>query len=265
MAEFIEIIVLVLSGIVVGVINTLAGGGAIISMTLFMVLGLPVGVANGTNRIAVVMQNLTATVSFVRKRMLHIRSGLKLAVPAIVGNIAGSMVATTVSDKVFTICMSVVLTAVLLYMIFEKSHKHPHIHGGHPLNVKWHHYLWFLLLGFYGGYIYIGLGYALLIATIWSMDLDIITANVIKNFIIFIATPFSLLIFILNGQVDYLVGLWHGLGNVVGAAFATYFVMAWGIKFVRYFTMAVLLICFADLLGMFSLQAMFHRLLTLVG
>ena len=122
MAEFIEIIVLVLSGIVVGVINTLAGGGAIISMTLFMVLGLPVGVANGTNRIAVVMQNLTATVSFVRKRMLHIRSGLKLAVPAIVGNIAGSMVATTVSDKVFTICMSVVLTAVLLYMIFEKSH-----------------------------------------------------------------------------------------------------------------------------------------------
>jgi uncharacterized membrane protein YfcA len=259
MTEWIEIIVLVLSGIVVGVINTLAGGGAIISMTLFMVLGLPVGVANGTNRIAVVMQNLTATVSFVRKRMLHIRSGLKLAVPAIVGNIAGSMVATTVSDKVFTICMSVVLTAVLLYMIFEKSHKHPHIHGGHPLVIKPLHYLWFLLLGFYGGYIYIGLGYAILIVTIWSMDLDIVTANVLKGFIIFIATPFSLIIFMLDGQVDYAFGLWHGLGNVLGAMFASYIMIVWGIKFVRYFTILVLLVCFADLLGLISLESLIQQ------
>lgn len=265
MAEWFDILLLVLSGIVVGVINTVAGGGAIISMTLFMVLGLPVNVANGTNRIAVVMQNLTATVSFVRKRMLHIKSGLKLAVPAIIGNIVGSMVATTVSDKIFTICMAVVLVTVLLYMLFEKSHKHPHIHAGHPLNVKWHHYIWFLLLGFYGGYIYIGLGYALLIVTIWSMDLDIITANVIKNFIIFLATPFSLVIFMMNGQVDYLFGLWHGVGNVIGAAFASYFIIAWGIKFVRYFTMVILGVCFADLLGLLSLKSMFNELLTILN
>lgn len=265
MAEWIDILVLVLSGIVVGVINTVAGGGAIISMTLFMVLGLPINVANGTNRIAVVMQNLTATVSFVRKRMLHIRSGLKLAIPAIIGNVAGSMVATTVSEKIFTICMAVVLAVVLIYMLFEKSHKHPHIHGGHPLNVRWYHYVWFLLLGFYGGYIYIGLGYALLIVTIWSMDLDIVTANVIKNFIIFLATPFSLVIFIMHGQVDYLFGLWHGLGNVIGAAFATYFIMAWGIKFVRYFTMVILGVCFADLLGLLSLEQLFDKLFTMIG
>ena len=57
MNETTIILMLVLSGIVVGVINTLAGGGAIITMTLFMVLGLPINVANGTNRIAVVLQN----------------------------------------------------------------------------------------------------------------------------------------------------------------------------------------------------------------
>lgn len=259
MDNWFEIAILILSGVVVGVINTVAGGGAIISMTLFMVLGRPIGVANGTNRIAVVMQNLTSTIHFVRKRMLHLKSGFKLALPAIVGNIAGSMAATTVSDTIFTICMTVVMSAVLIYMIFEKSHKHPHIHGGHPLVIKPLHYLWFLLLGFYGGYIYIGLGYAILIVTIWSMDLDIITANVVKGFIIFIATPFSLLIFMLDGQVDYAFGLWHGLGNVLGAMFASYIMMAWGIKFVRYFTMLVLLICFADLVGLISLEDLIHQ------
>ena len=109
--SLIIIIMLVVSGIIVGVINTLAGGGAIISMTLFMVLGLPIGVANGTNRIAVVLQNLTSSLAFLRKRLLDIKSGIKLSIPAVIGNIVGSMVATHISDTVFTIFMAVVLTA----------------------------------------------------------------------------------------------------------------------------------------------------------
>lgn len=257
------IVMLVLSGVVVGVINTLAGGGAIISMTLFMVLGLPIGVANGTNRIAVVMQNLTSTLAFLRKRMLDIKSGLKLSAPAIVGNIIGSLVATQISDLVFKICMAVVLTIVLVYMIFDQTQHTTRIHGGHPLALRWWHYLWFLLIGFYGGYIYIGLGYVVLAVTIWSMDLDIITANVVKGFIIFVATPFSLIIFMLNGQVDYLYGLWHGVGNVIGAVLASHFAMAWGVKFVKWFTFAIVIVSFADLVGAISLQNILHTLLTL--
>lgn len=262
MSESMIVLVLIISGILVGVINTLAGGGAIISMTLFMVLGLPIGVANGTNRIAVVLQNLTSTVAFLRKRMLNVTSGIKLSIPAVIGNIVGSMVATHISDTVFTICMTVVLSVVLIYMIFDRSDQNTKVHGEHPLDLRWWHYLWFLLLGFYGGYIYIGLGYVVLAVAIWSMKLDIITANVVKCFIIFVATPFSLIIFMLDGQVDYLYGLWHGIGNVIGAAFASHFALAWGVKFVKYFTLAVLLVCFADLVGLISLQNILQSLLT---
>lgn len=264
LSEYVVEIFLVVSGILVGIINTLAGGGAIITMTLFTVLGLPIGVANGTNRIAVILQNFTATLTFIRKRMLDIKSGLKLAIPAVIGNIAGSLVATKISDTIFTICMTVVLSVVLLYMIFDRSN-HPNIHGGHPLLIRWWHYLWFLLLGFYGGYIYIGLGYVILAVTIWSMKLDIITANVIKGFIIFLATPFSLIVFIMNDQVDYAFGLWHGIGNVIGAAFASHFAINWGVKFVKWFTMAILLICFADLIGLLSLHEWMHAVLHYFG
>ena len=265
MDNTIIILTLIISGIVVGIINTLAGGGAIISMTLFMVLGLPIGIANGTNRIAVVLQNLTSSLAFLRKRMLDIKSGIKLSIPAVIGNIVGSMVATHISDTVFTICMAIVLTVVLIYMILDQSHKHPHIHGGHPLEIRWWHYIWFLLLGFYGGYIYIGLGYVILAVTIWSMKLDIITANVIKGFIIFVATPFSLIIFMIDGQIDYTYGLWHGLGNVIGAALASHFAMAWGVKFVKWFTLVIVLICFADLIGVISLHDLFHSMLSFFG
>jgi uncharacterized membrane protein YfcA len=254
---------LVLSGVLVGIINTLAGGGAVISMTLFMALGLPIGVANGTNRIAVVLQNFTSSVAFLRKRMLNVKSGIKLSIPAVVGNIVGSIAAMRISDTIFTVCMTVVMSLVLIYMITDQEHKHVHIHGGRELDVRWWHYLWFLLLGFYGGYIYIGLGYVLLAVTIWSMKLDIITANVVKCFIIFVATPFSLAIFMINGQVDYVYGLWHGLGNVIGALLASHFALVLGAKFVRYFTLSILVVCFADIIGLISLHDWLHSLLTM--
>jgi uncharacterized membrane protein YfcA len=95
------------------------------------------------------------------------------------------------------------------------------------------------------------------------MKLDIITANVVKCFIIFVATPFSLAIFMINGQVDYVYGLWHGLGNVIGALLASHFALVLGAKFVRYFTLSILVVCFADIIGLISLHDWLHSLLTM--
>lgn len=253
------IILLIVSGVLVGIINTLAGGGSIITMTVYMVLGLPITEANGTNRIAVLLQNLTASMTFIRKRMLDVKSGLLLSIPVIIGNIAGSLVATHINETLFRICFGVVLFFILIYMIFDN---HKRFHGGQRMEIKPRHYLWFLLIGFYGGYIYIGLGYLILAISLWSMKLDIVTANVIKGFVIFIATPFSLLVFMLNGQVDYAYGLLHGLGNVVGAYLASHYFVGWGGRFIKIFTTVMVLICFADLVGIISLHDIFNAMLT---
>uniref|UniRef100_UPI0040572D64 sulfite exporter TauE/SafE family protein n=1 Tax=Alistipes sp. TaxID=1872444 RepID=UPI0040572D64 len=245
------IVLLIASGIVVGVINTLAGGGTILTISIFTAMGLPITMANGTNRIAVVLQNLTASLTFIRKRMLDVKAGLLLSIPTIVGNILGSMLATQLDEKIFKICMGVVLAVILLYMIFDR-HK-THIHGGHALKLNFWHYIWFFLIGFYGGYIYIGLGYVVLAVTIWTLHLDIITANILKGFVIFVSSPFSMLVFMYNGQVDYAYGLLHGLGNIIGAFLASHYAIGWGVRFVRLFTIGVVLLCFLDLLGWVSM------------
>lgn len=249
---------LIISGIIVGFVNTLAGGGAIMSMTVFMALGLPINVANGTNRIAVVLQNLTSSAVFLRKRLLDVRNGLKLSIPSIIGNIAGSLVATHIDESVFRWCMSIVLFAILGYMIFVRTR----YHGGHGLQIKWWHYLWFLLIGFYGGYVYIGLGYLILAITLTTMRLDIITANVIKGFVIFVSTPFSLVIFMINGQVAFGYGLLHALGNVLGTIVASHYGIKWGAGFLRYFMIGVVIVSIADLFGWISLH---NAVLTIIG
>lgn len=254
------IFMLIVSGIAVGIINTLAGGGSIITMTLFMALGLPITDANGTNRIAVLLQNFTASITFMRKRMLDIKNGLLLSIPVIIGNIAGSLVATNIDERIFKICFGVVLLVILAYMIFDN---HKRFHGGQRMEIRPIHYLWFLIIGFYGGYIYIGLGYLILAISLWSMKLDIITANVIKGFVIFIATPFSLLVFMIHGQVDYAYGILHGAGNVIGAYLASHYLVGWGGRFVKIFTTVIVLVCFADLVGIISLNNIFNSMLNL--
>lgn len=247
------VVVLVISGILVGFINTLAGGATIISMTTFMALGMPIAVANGTNRIAVVLQNLTSSANFFKKNLLDVRMGLKLSVPAIVGNIVGSQLAVTINEDVFRICLAVVLTAILGFMVLSTD-KRLKGDGNSNFRVRPIHYFWFLLIGFYGGYVYVGLGYLILAVTIASMRLDIVTSNALKGFVVLVSTPFSLAVFIYNNDVNYVYGLVHALGNIIGAYFASQYAIGWGVRFLRMFMMVVIVVCIADLFEFISLR-----------
>ena len=101
----------------------------------------------------------------------------------------------------------------------------------------------------------------ILAITIWSMNLDIVTANVIKGFVIFLSTPFALAVFVYNNQVEWIAGLLHGAGNIVGAVMASHWAMNWGVKFVRWFTLFIIVVFFIDLMGWISLQTLLSHLL----
>ncbi len=252
--------ILLASGLVVGFINTLAGGGSAISLTIFMALGLPVQVANGTNRIAILMQNLSSTATFLRKRMLDWRTGLKLGVPAIIGTIVGAEIAATIDQHIFQICLAVVMVAGLVFTLL--GNKLLKRSGAQTVRIRPVHYLVFFLVGIYSGYIFVGTGYTILLTTMGLLHLGIVRSNVIKNFIILLSIPFSLLVFILNGDVNWAYGLIHGAGNMVGAFLASHYAIGWGTKFLRWFMIAVVLVCLADVVGLISIRGM---VLSIIG
>ena len=77
----------------VGIINTIAGSGTVITYSLFMMLGLPVNIANGTIRLGVIMQTLASTLNFKKHNALDWKKGFKLALPVVIGSIIGAKVA----------------------------------------------------------------------------------------------------------------------------------------------------------------------------
>ena len=105
----ITVVILIVSGLFVGFINTLAGGGTVISIALLMALGLPPAVANGTNRIAVIFQNLTSTYQFNKQKLLPWRKATLLAIPTILGSVLGAYIAVDISEDFFRKALAVIL------------------------------------------------------------------------------------------------------------------------------------------------------------
>ncbi|MEG1556131.1 MAG: sulfite exporter TauE/SafE family protein [Bacteroidales bacterium] len=226
--SWIHVIVLICSGLLVGFINTLAGGGTIISLSVFMFFGLPPMVANGTNRIAVMLQNTTAVINFQRKKIIDWNKGLHLMVPIILGAVLGALFANQVSNTIFNYAFAVIAFLVGVTIIFKPDRwlkeKENLVHA--PLRI-WH-YLLFFVIGIYGGFMHVGIGYMILAGLVLGTGNELIKANALKNLLVLSYVPFSLIVFAIQGNVCWSYGLIHAIGNIIGAQIAAQFAIKKG-------------------------------------
>ncbi len=236
-----HILLVFVIGILTGFINTLSGSGSLISLPILMFIGLPPHVANGTNRIGILFQNLVGTANYHRQRVLHVPMGIKVAIPAILGSIAGAFVVLEMSERAVEIAVAIVLLLMLIPLWFKpKQWLEGKDLSGKKYNVilRW---LIFFMVGMYGGFIQAGVGIFLLAALVLNAGYDLVKANALKVFINLIFTPFALMVFIIQGQVDWGVGLILALGNGIGAYVASRWSVAWGPAFVRYVLVVVII------------------------
>ncbi len=247
------ILLVVAAGIIVGFVNTLAGSGSLLSLPLLMFLGLPATVANGTNRIGILLQSLVATGSFRQKKVLDLRKGFRMALPAVAGAVIGALLAANITETVMERIIGVLLF-VMFFVILYKPERWIKGHQGiSELKPRFLRYVIFFFIGLYGGFIQIGIGLFLLAGLVLGAGYDIVKANALKVLIVLLFTPLALLVFILNSQVDYLLGFLLAAGNMVGAYIATKFAVEWGPVFVRYVLLVVVFLSSLELLGVFDL------------
>ncbi|MCK9451348.1 MAG: sulfite exporter TauE/SafE family protein [Bacteroidales bacterium] len=249
-----DITALIVSGVFVGFINTLAGGGTIISLTVFLILGLPIDVANGTNRIAVILQNITSVQAFHQKKVMSWKKGLLLAIPAVVGSVIGAQLAVDIDREAFEKAIAVVMLLMIFFIFFKPSQ---FLHGRADLlsrKVDWKQLLIFFLIGVYGGMFQVGVGYFLLAALVLGVGFDLVKANAVKVLIVLVYTIFALAVFVFNDAVNWKFGLIHAIGNVIGAYAASHIAVQKGAAFVKWVIVVVILLTSAQLLGLYDLS-----------
>ncbi len=211
-------ILLALGGLLAGIINTLAGGGSLITVPLLVFLGLPATTANGTNRIGVLFQNAVSTWRFRREGLDGLRGAAPVLAPVLVGSVLGAGVASLMSAAVFRQVFGVAMIALLFPMLrgarkqrtdADTTPRSPLVNG-----------LIFFAIGLYGGALQAGVG-LFLIAALARSGLDLVRANAIKVVVIGALTLVAVPVFVAQGQVDWKLAtalvVGFALGGELGA------------------------------------------------
>jgi uncharacterized membrane protein YfcA len=194
----------------------MAGGGSIITVPIMMFLGVPGPVANGTNRLPIVAQNISACLTYLRHGVPELRLVLSLALCAVPGAITGALLGVTISVEAFNIVLAGVMALVLILIMTNAGSQESNVTlkpsrkrllAGHGLMV---------LAGFWGGFIQIGMGFILLPILHRVLGLSLVTANIHKVFIILLYTLSALFVFGNQLELLWWIGGVMAVGNGVG-------------------------------------------------
>ncbi|GAB7088234.1 sulfite exporter TauE/SafE family protein [Marinifilum fragile] len=255
--EWYYYLLIVLVGVFSGFLNTLAGSGSIISLAMLMFMGLPANIANGTNRIAILMQNIVGVSSFKKQKVFTFKEGIWLAMPAIIGSVIGASLAVEINEEM----MEKTIGGLLVFLFFIVLYKPDAWVKGQAGLVRSKPSIWqiviFFFIGLYGGFIQAGVGFFLLAGLVLGAGFDLVKANAIKVFIVLLYTPFAIGVFIMNGQIDYKIGFILAAGNMIGAYIAANFAVSWGAKFVRYILLGVIVFASLKFLGVYEMIGLF--------
>jgi len=211
-----------LAGLLSGVINTLAGNGSLVSLAMLSSLGLPSNVANGTNRLGVLVQSVIGTWTFQNSdKKVEWRKSGSIIIATIIGAIIGSRVAVVVNERVLDLFLGLMMVIMFFVILLNP--------GGALSREKSveRNSLWllpvFFAIGFYGGFIQAGVGIFLIMGLVVIAGKDLVKSSGIKLIIVLAYTIPVLAIFVFYEQVNWLYGAWLAGGQAVGARISAKF------------------------------------------
>ena len=235
-------------GAISGFINVNAGGGSSLTLPTLIFLGLDGALANGTNRISILIQSFAGVYSFKRENFSDFKLSLRIAWLTLPGSIIGSILVINISDELFEKILGAVMIGIILSMIIPRK-KINVIENNNK--ISWNVYLAMFGIGFYGGFIQVGVGFILMAVLQYLMKLNLVLVNMHKVFIVMIYTVPATIVFILSGNVNWGLALTLAAGNSLGAWWAAKFAVKKGEKLIKAVLIAAILIMSLKLFDVF--------------
>jgi len=245
-------LVLFAAGTVAGTMNVLAGGGSFLTIPLLIFFGLPPTVANGTNRVAILVQNAGAVWSFDRHGVMDSGWIRRAALPALAGVGLGSWAAIRIGEasfqRVLATLMVVFALVILLDPLRTRLSRRGDIAGERAATGEVRALLSgvafpiaFFGVVIYGGFIEAGVGF-LIVALAMLAGLDLVRGNALKVLVVLVYTPVSLVLFASAGKVDWGMGAALAAGNLVGGLLGTHLTVLKGHAWVKRVLVAMILV-----------------------
>ncbi len=246
--NILHVLLMLITGVIAGFLNVMAGGGSLLTMPMLIFLGLPSAVANGTNRIAIMVQNVIAISHFRKNGFFDWKLSVLLGIPALIGSIVGANLAISLPDEIFNKILAAIMMIVLFFTLWQPHKKLDNFEEKFNMKKKIIAAVVFFFIGIYGGFIQAGVGFIIIASLTLISGMSLVKINSIKVFVILIYLFASLAIFIYHDHVDWGLGLTLAVGNGFGGWLGTKFQLAKGEKWIRIFLVITITIMAIKLL-----------------
>ncbi len=248
MPDIAGIIILFVVGAIAAFINVNAGGGSSLTLPVLIFLGLDPSVANGTNRVAILFQNVSAVYAFKKEKFYELKNSLILSALTLPGAIIGAVTAVSISDKLFETILGVIMIFIIITMLLPKKKMDK---TSSDFAIDWKIIVAMIVVGFYGAFLQVGVGFLLMAAFQYLMKLDLIRVNMHKVFVVFVFTLPALLVFVLTDNVNWFFGLTLSAGNAFGGWWGAKLSVKKGEKLIKFVLIVAILIMALKLLNIF--------------
>ncbi|MGC1509516.1 sulfite exporter TauE/SafE family protein [Ketobacter nezhaii] len=249
MMDTLYIVLLIVSGIVAGFVNTVAGGGSIFTLPALMLLGMPADIANGTNRVGVFLQSLAGVRGFRQHGKLDQKAIMPILLPTVAGSLIGSWVASVIPVEVLKPVLLGTMIAMTLLIVLKPGTLPAVDEQILTLKEKPIVNLWLFLAGLYGGFVQAGVGFILLTALAGVLRYDLVRANALKMLCTLVFGGVALLVFIVQGQVLWVPGLILGASTIIGVQLSVRFAISAKQQTLKWILLGMaLLVCVAALI-----------------
>ena len=221
-----EYLLLIPVGFIAGFLNTIAGGGTLLTLPTLIFMGLPAPLANGTNRIAILIQTFTAVRGFKSKGISTYPFSLYVGLSALIGSFIGAKLAIGIEGELFNKILAVIMIMVLLTIILNPKKNYAEVIEKTTGKTLYISLIIFFFLGIYGGFINAGIGFLMLLILPYVNGLSLLKSNATKVFVVCVYTVGAVLVFALEKQINYTLAFILTIGNASGAWFGS----RWSVK-----------------------------------
>ncbi len=213
-------------GFIASIVNTLAGGGSLLTLPVLIFLGLPSNVANGTNRILILINSIVGTAGYKSKGVSTFPFNIYLGISALFGAIIGAEIAIEMKAEIFNRILSIVMIIFGLIIILKRNYDIETITERVTGKYFWISIIAFFFIGIYGGFINAGIGIVIVIFLNVINRMTLIRANATKVALISVYTLGALILFAINGKIDWIAGFCMAAGSLFGAWWSS----RWSVK-----------------------------------
>ena len=228
-----KIIILCMAGFLASFVDSIAGGGGLISVPAFMLAGLPPHMVLGTNKFSATAGSFTSSLKFIRSGKANLKL-LKYLIPfTFLGSMLGVKAVQHIDQKFLTPLVLILIMFIGIYTLFSKSlGLEDKFKGLTKINVLYGVIL-ALSLGFYDGFFGPGTGSFLVFGLINIFGFSFVASSANARVLNFTSNVTALILFALSGQINYMLGIPVAMSMIIGARMGTTVALNKGSKLIK--------------------------------